>query len=259
MPPEAIAALEKAYARHGVLGIFVSRFLPGVRAAVTPFAGVVGMAPARALVPAAAASAIWYALLVAVGTVLGVRAGRRAQAPAGRREPRAGDRPGLAVALIVRLWWRSRRRRAPECAEARSASLPIRGHGLRGCARACCPRTSRRARRPSLPSRGPHLAQDAFAQVALRDRDGGGVLVRELLEARRGRSPRSPSASASWSARPTASASSSAKLRPSSATWVSAPRRDGGAQEQRDRPGQRHADLDFVQADLRSPPRCRTR
>ena len=38
----ACASLEKAYARHGVLGIFLSRFLPGVRAAVTPFAGVVG-------------------------------------------------------------------------------------------------------------------------------------------------------------------------------------------------------------------------
>ena len=45
MPPEAIAALENAYARHGEAGIFFSRFLPGVRAAVTPFAGVVGMRP----------------------------------------------------------------------------------------------------------------------------------------------------------------------------------------------------------------------
>ena len=39
MPPEAIAAIQTAYERHGVLGIFLSRFLPGVRAAVTPFAG----------------------------------------------------------------------------------------------------------------------------------------------------------------------------------------------------------------------------
>jgi membrane protein DedA with SNARE-associated domain len=72
MPPEAMAALEKAYQRHGVLGIFLSRFLPGIRAAVTPFAGVVGMSPVRALVPAAAASAIWYAVLVGFGTFLGV-------------------------------------------------------------------------------------------------------------------------------------------------------------------------------------------
>lgn len=70
MPPETMAILERAYARHGMLGIFLSRFLPGVRAAVTPFAGVVGMSPARALVPAAVASAIWYTFLVAAGTAL---------------------------------------------------------------------------------------------------------------------------------------------------------------------------------------------
>jgi membrane protein DedA with SNARE-associated domain len=72
MPPETIAALHKAYERHGVLGIFLSRFLPGLRAAVTPFAGVVGMSPLRALLPAAIASAIWYAVLVGFGSLLGV-------------------------------------------------------------------------------------------------------------------------------------------------------------------------------------------
>jgi membrane-associated protein len=71
MPPSAILALEEAYAKHGVLGIFLSRFLPGIRAAVTPFAGIVGMSPVRALVPAATASAIWYAALVVIGTVVG--------------------------------------------------------------------------------------------------------------------------------------------------------------------------------------------
>ena len=72
MPPRAVQALEGAYARHGVFGIFMSRFLPGVRAAVTPFAGLLGMRPLKALVPAAAASAIWYALLVVAGTALGL-------------------------------------------------------------------------------------------------------------------------------------------------------------------------------------------
>ena len=72
MPPEAIADLERAYLRHGVAGIFVSRFLPGVRAAVTPFAGVVGMSPWKALVPAAVASGIWYAVLVGFGSFQGL-------------------------------------------------------------------------------------------------------------------------------------------------------------------------------------------
>src|SRR6266704_6099622 len=72
VPPGVMAALEEAYARWGVVAIFLSRFLPGVRAAVTPFAGVTGMPPARALVPAALASAIWYAFLVVVGSTLGL-------------------------------------------------------------------------------------------------------------------------------------------------------------------------------------------
>jgi membrane protein DedA with SNARE-associated domain len=34
VPPRALAALEEAYRRWGAVGIFVSRFLPGLRAAV---------------------------------------------------------------------------------------------------------------------------------------------------------------------------------------------------------------------------------
>jgi membrane protein DedA with SNARE-associated domain len=71
LTPEAMAALEKAYERYGTAGIFVSRFLPGIRAAVTPFAGVVGLSPWRALWPAWLASAIWYAVIVVVGSVVG--------------------------------------------------------------------------------------------------------------------------------------------------------------------------------------------
>jgi membrane protein DedA with SNARE-associated domain len=73
LPPEAMKALHDAYDRHGVWGIFLSRFLPGLRAAVTPFAGIAGLDPLRALAPAAAASAIWYALLIGAGTALGLQ------------------------------------------------------------------------------------------------------------------------------------------------------------------------------------------
>ena len=71
LPPEAMDALHEAYARHGVGGIFFTRFLPGLRAAVTPFAGIAGVSPVRALVPAAAASALWYAFLTAAGAAFG--------------------------------------------------------------------------------------------------------------------------------------------------------------------------------------------
>lgn len=72
LSPAALAAIQKAYDRHGALGIFLSRFLPGFRAAVTPFAGVVGLSPLRALVPAASASAVWYTLLIASASTLGL-------------------------------------------------------------------------------------------------------------------------------------------------------------------------------------------
>jgi len=70
MPEQGLASLEEAYARWGTVGIFVSRFLPGLRAAVPPFAGVAGLGARKALVPAAIASAIWYAFLAWAGYAL---------------------------------------------------------------------------------------------------------------------------------------------------------------------------------------------
>lgn len=61
--PSAMQRIETLYARHGVWGIFLSRFIPGVRAVVPPFAGVAGLGAVRALVPTAAASALWYGAL----------------------------------------------------------------------------------------------------------------------------------------------------------------------------------------------------
>jgi membrane protein DedA with SNARE-associated domain len=109
MPPEAIAALEKAYGRYGVYGIFISRFLPGVRAAVTPFAGVAGMRPARALIPSASASAIWYAFLVTAGSVL-AQSWPRAQALLADANRALAIVMASTVALVLLLWWRARRR-----------------------------------------------------------------------------------------------------------------------------------------------------
>ena len=113
MPPEAIAALEKAYGRYGVYGIFISRFLPGVRAAVTPFAGVAGMRPARALIPSASASAIWYAFLVTAGSAL-AQSWPRAQALLADANRALAIVAGLVIAIAFFFWWRARRRRAPE-------------------------------------------------------------------------------------------------------------------------------------------------
>jgi membrane protein DedA with SNARE-associated domain len=64
LPPRAMQAIERAYQRHHIWGIFVSRFLPGYRAVVPPFAGIVGIPAFRALAPVVLASGIWYGFLV---------------------------------------------------------------------------------------------------------------------------------------------------------------------------------------------------
>ncbi len=108
MPPRAVQALEGAYARHGVFGIFLSRFLPGLRAGVTPFAGLLGMRPMKALVPAATASALWYAFLVSAGTALGLSWESAKHLVADANRILGFVSLAAVVALLVWLWRRSR-------------------------------------------------------------------------------------------------------------------------------------------------------
>ena len=71
LAPRSLAVIEREYLRFGVAGIFFSRFLPGFRAVVPPFAGLVGLSPLRTLVPMALASALWYGGITILGTVIG--------------------------------------------------------------------------------------------------------------------------------------------------------------------------------------------
>ena len=61
--PRRLARLEELYRQHGSWGIFVSRFIPGVRGVVPPFAGVAHLTFWRAVPPMALASGIWYGVL----------------------------------------------------------------------------------------------------------------------------------------------------------------------------------------------------
>jgi membrane protein DedA with SNARE-associated domain len=109
MSPEVLAALDEAYARWGTAGIFLSRFLPGLRAAVPPFAGVAGLPVLRALVPAAAASAIWYAFLAVAGYQL-AESWEAVKAIVGGANRALGIVAAAAtVAIAVWLWRRARR------------------------------------------------------------------------------------------------------------------------------------------------------
>ena len=71
VPPVVLAHIAAAYERHGGWGIFVSRLLPVWRAVVPPFAGVAGVGAARALVPVALASGLWYGAITYVVATLG--------------------------------------------------------------------------------------------------------------------------------------------------------------------------------------------
>ena len=69
--PAGVARIEREYLRFGVAGIFLARFLPGIRAVVPPFAGIFGLSAWRAVLPMTAASAIWYGGITLLGVYLG--------------------------------------------------------------------------------------------------------------------------------------------------------------------------------------------
>jgi membrane protein DedA with SNARE-associated domain/uncharacterized tellurite resistance protein B-like protein len=71
LAPRSLAIMEREYLRFGVIGIFLSRFLPGIRAVVPPFAGLVGLGAVRTFVPMGIASAIWYGGITLLGALIG--------------------------------------------------------------------------------------------------------------------------------------------------------------------------------------------
>jgi membrane protein DedA with SNARE-associated domain/uncharacterized tellurite resistance protein B-like protein len=71
LAPRSLAVIERGYMRFGTAGIFISRFLPGIRAVVPPFAGLVGLGVVRTFVPMGVASAIWYGGITLLGTLIG--------------------------------------------------------------------------------------------------------------------------------------------------------------------------------------------
>jgi membrane protein DedA with SNARE-associated domain len=97
------------YARWGVPAIFISRFLPGLRALVPVFAGVAQVPPSRVLLPLAIASGLWYGFLVYIGAY----AGRNIETILGwlnRTSTILLLTALLAGAALAVWWWRTRHR-----------------------------------------------------------------------------------------------------------------------------------------------------
>lgn len=101
--------LQAMYGKYGLFAIFLSRFLPGVRAIVPPFAGALRVPPLRAGAMIAIASAIWYGTVTIVAYNLGEN-WEAATATLGGYQ-RAIAIGVAAVALIALTVWAVRRRR----------------------------------------------------------------------------------------------------------------------------------------------------
>jgi membrane protein DedA with SNARE-associated domain/uncharacterized tellurite resistance protein B-like protein len=111
LAPRSLAIIEREYLRFGVIGIFVSRFLPGIRAVVPPFAGLVNLSPLRTLVPTGIASAIWYGGITLLGSVIGAEWDRINHIILGINRTLGIATAVLIIAGIVWYLFRSRRRK----------------------------------------------------------------------------------------------------------------------------------------------------
>lgn len=73
LPEDGLAWVRQEYQRFGLVGLFLGRLLPGFRAVVAPFAGLIHVGPVRAGIPMALASALWYGTIVYGAAALGER------------------------------------------------------------------------------------------------------------------------------------------------------------------------------------------
>src|SRR5918997_4667043 len=101
--------LRALYGRYGLAALFVSRFLPGVRAIVPPLAGALRVPAFRTAVAMGAASAVWYGAI----SYLAFRIGADWETLAGTvgRYGRASAIVGAVIALVGLTTWLVVRRR----------------------------------------------------------------------------------------------------------------------------------------------------
>jgi membrane protein DedA with SNARE-associated domain len=101
--PDSEARIKKLHKKYGFTGLFVSRFLPGVRAIVPPFAGAMRLPAAKVMLSVASASAVWFGLI----TFLAFRAGDNWELLE-RHLVRSGKVAGLLaigiVLVVIAIW-----------------------------------------------------------------------------------------------------------------------------------------------------------
>jgi len=105
----ASAKLSSWYARYGVAALFLGRFVPGVRAIVTPFAGALKAPFLLTALAVTAASATWYGLVMFIA----FRAGSNWEAllhTIGRLARNTGLIAAVLALLVAAVWFIRNRR-----------------------------------------------------------------------------------------------------------------------------------------------------
>ena len=127
LSPGQLDRVDAFYERWGVLALFGTRFLPGLRAVVPVFAGVARLRGRVVAPPMLLASAVWYGAL----TYLGATAGANLEEIQARVSQ--ANRAFLLLALLLigllLLWWR-RTRSAPVTAAETAPDSDGAGPGV---------------------------------------------------------------------------------------------------------------------------------
>ena len=107
----AHSKLQALYGRYGIWAIAISRFLPGIRAIVPPFAGALRVGAVRAGLAMAIASGIWYGAITYFAFTAGANF-EALQSRIAQGQKWLGIVAGAIALVAVGVWWLRRRRRA---------------------------------------------------------------------------------------------------------------------------------------------------
>jgi len=99
------------YNQYGLPALFLSRFLPGVRAVVPPLAGAIKVPAPGAIAAIGTASSIWYATLAIIAYRLGSEWDRIVEAIK-TFQTGAAIVAGAIVVIVAGTWWLVRKRRS---------------------------------------------------------------------------------------------------------------------------------------------------
>ena len=102
--------LRELHGKYGAISLVLSRFIPGVRALVPPFAGALRISPMTTMLSLSLASALWYGLVSYVAFRAGADWGTLMA-----RITRYGRFAAIGAAIVVAAgalgWWLRRRQR----------------------------------------------------------------------------------------------------------------------------------------------------